>query len=362
MSEKLIISRIQQRRGTKETLPTPLRPGELGLTSDSGQVWLGDDNLAPFGIRAFTPTVSIATVNSILKDRIVSIVFDGPISSKLFGRLKKHFLNELPFDGASDATVRLFNIERQLLWDGNRSVFLGLRTPELAAAVSFDANWGTDPAQAVTDIISRFPGGFPISRKRVVMANDEFQKDGSNDPDWITQENDNRILNFNNTDMDSPAGIVISKIVNTISSLTVQPRMLLNMLENIELGVVDLFLEEPPLNADVRVRVHLEDNIPITGPTYQAGQLSFDLEFSDVIFGDYSLNGDGFTAGGTIQILRLGDSVAVLDNRGGSNISSGEISLNAELDNGIVTLTYRNTTPSDAELKIIVRRWRHTVQ
>lgn len=361
MSEKLIISRIQQRRGTKETLPTPLRSGELGLTSDSTQVWMGDDNLAPFGIRAFTPAVSIATVSTILEDRIISIVFDGAISSKLFGRLKKHFHSELPFDGTADPTLRLFNIERQMLWDGNRAVFLGLRTAELVGASSFDAAWGSDPAQAVINIIDTFPGGFPISRKRVVMASEEFQKDGSNDLDWITQENNNRILNFNNLDMDRMAGIRISEIVNTISSITVQPRMLLNMLANIELGVVDIFLEEPPLNADIRVRVHLEDNIPITGPTFEAGELSFDLDFSDVVFGDYSINGDGFTAGGTLQILRLGDSIAVMDDRSGSNIASGEITLNAELDNGLVTITYRNTTTSDAELKMIVRRWKHTV-
>jgi len=362
MSQKLIISRIQQRRGPKETLPTPLRPAELGLTSDSGQVWLGDDNLAPFGIRAFTPAVSVATVSTILSTRLISIVFDAPISNKLYGRLKKHFRSELPFDGASDPTVRLFNIERQLLWDGNRSVFLGLRLAELSAAPSFDAAWSSDPAVAVENIINSFPGGFPIARTRVVMANEEFQKDGNNDPDWITQENSNRILNFNNTDMGREAGLKISQIVNTISSLTVQPRMLLNMLENIELGVVDLFLEEPPLDADIRVRVHLEDNIPVTGPTFQAGELSFDLDFSDVIFGDYSLNGDGFTAGGTIEVLRLGDSIAVMDNRVGSNIPNGEVTLDAEIDNGIITFRYRNTTSGDVQLKMIVRRWRHTVQ
>lgn len=361
MSEKLIISRIQQRRGTKETLPTPLRSGELGLTSDTAQVWMGDDNLAPFGIRAFTPAVSIATVNTALTERVISIVFDGPISDKLYSRLKKHFKSLLPFDGTVDPTVRLFDIDRQLLWDKNRSVFLGLRPAEVSSAISFDSDWGVDPALAVSNIINSFPGGFPIARKRVVMANEEFQKDGNNDPDWITQENNNRILNFNNVDMSRETGLVISRLVNIITSITIQPRMLLNMLENIELGVVDLFLEEPPLNADIRVRVHLQDNIPITGPTFQPGELSFDLDFSDVIFGDYSINGDGFTAGGTIEVLRLGDSIAVMDNRVGSNIPVGEISLNAELDNGIVTFTYRNTTTSDAQLKMIVRRWKHTV-
>jgi hypothetical protein len=40
---KTIISRIQQRRGLKQDLPQPLRPGELGFTTDTNQLYIGAD-------------------------------------------------------------------------------------------------------------------------------------------------------------------------------------------------------------------------------------------------------------------------------------------------------------------------------
>ena len=40
---KVIISRIQQRRGLKQDLPHPLRPGEIGFATDSKQVYIGAD-------------------------------------------------------------------------------------------------------------------------------------------------------------------------------------------------------------------------------------------------------------------------------------------------------------------------------
>ena len=46
---KVIISRIQQRRGLKQDLPHPLRPGEIGFATDSRQVYIGadtDDNVS----------------------------------------------------------------------------------------------------------------------------------------------------------------------------------------------------------------------------------------------------------------------------------------------------------------------------
>lgn len=40
---KIIISRMQQRRGNRVDLPQPLRPGEIGLASDSKEVFIGLD-------------------------------------------------------------------------------------------------------------------------------------------------------------------------------------------------------------------------------------------------------------------------------------------------------------------------------
>ena len=44
---KVIISRIQQRRGLKQDLPQPLRPGEIGFATDSRQIYIGADTSDP---------------------------------------------------------------------------------------------------------------------------------------------------------------------------------------------------------------------------------------------------------------------------------------------------------------------------
>jgi hypothetical protein len=46
-NDKTIISRIQQRRGLKADLPTPLRPAELGFATDSRQLFIGADTSDP---------------------------------------------------------------------------------------------------------------------------------------------------------------------------------------------------------------------------------------------------------------------------------------------------------------------------
>ena len=40
---KVIISRIQQRRGLKQDLPSSYDPGEIGFATDSRQVYIGAD-------------------------------------------------------------------------------------------------------------------------------------------------------------------------------------------------------------------------------------------------------------------------------------------------------------------------------
>ena len=75
--KNIIVSRIQHRRGLKQDLPQPLRPGELGLSTDSRQVYIGSDpadpNAAPYNnvsyfentVGARDHTLSIANNNVI---------------------------------------------------------------------------------------------------------------------------------------------------------------------------------------------------------------------------------------------------------------------------------------------------------
>lgn len=74
----VIISRIQNRRGLKHDLPQPLRPGEIGLTVDSRQVFIGSDSadLISSGynkVLTFENTTGAKdTLNSIANNQIIA--------------------------------------------------------------------------------------------------------------------------------------------------------------------------------------------------------------------------------------------------------------------------------------------------
>lgn len=60
----IIIARQQQRRGLKQDLPQPLRPGELGFTTDSQQLYIGTDTSAPGSSKFNTSSTFEVTVNA----------------------------------------------------------------------------------------------------------------------------------------------------------------------------------------------------------------------------------------------------------------------------------------------------------
>jgi len=70
----IVISRIQHRRGRRENLPQPLKPGELALTADTEQVWIGGDpELSyPAGIRVYNDK-SVITAQNIVDNHIAEI-------------------------------------------------------------------------------------------------------------------------------------------------------------------------------------------------------------------------------------------------------------------------------------------------
>jgi hypothetical protein len=74
-NNQIVISRIQHRRGRRENLPQPLRPGEIALTADTEQVWIGGDpELAPAGIRIYNDK-STTTAQAIINTYIAEIKF-----------------------------------------------------------------------------------------------------------------------------------------------------------------------------------------------------------------------------------------------------------------------------------------------
>lgn len=372
---KYLISRFQQRRGPRWALPDPLRQAELALTSDTRQVWMGDTELAPFGLRAWSPATTVEEIDLALTDQIVAIVWPGNMSESLYRDLNRHITQSLPFDSRANPLVGQYNTDNQLLWDGVRYMFFGLRVAELAqAAELFDPDWEDDPAAAMRTIIDGFPvHDYPQETIRVDMAVNEMQLNVDGDPDWIEVENGNRILNFNNFDVNATrAAQQLSRLVNLVRSPERRPLPLARVLQNIELGVVDPFFDpqERP-DADVLLGTFLEDNLALDTPAFTDTNISFEATESDVIFLDYSIWGGSYRGIGTLQILAVNNSTVIaMDNRSGNNVippnplnpaplSQGELGLNARVDNGVITITYRNTTPRQVLLKAVARRWRH---
>lgn len=116
MSQKVVISRIQHRRGLKENLPQPLLPGELALATDEGELWIGGDpNVAPWGVRVYD-TSSIPTANNIVNNHIAEAEFDNTFTQANFNTLVSYLTN--------NPTPTVVLEPADILWDGLYHVFI----------------------------------------------------------------------------------------------------------------------------------------------------------------------------------------------------------------------------------------------
>jgi hypothetical protein len=125
-NNQIIISRIQNRRGLKENLPQPLLPGEIALTVDTGELWIGSDpDQPPFGVRTYSSGGGdISTAESIVDTQIVSAKFDNTFDEADFEALVTYLTGGPP----SGAVLT----EDDILWDGLVTIFI-------AADISVDA-------------------------------------------------------------------------------------------------------------------------------------------------------------------------------------------------------------------------------
>lgn len=77
-NNNVIVSRIQNRRGLKQDLPQPLRPGEIGFATDSRQVYIGSEpddlqNAQYNGVSYFEATInSIDHTKSIANNQLIA--------------------------------------------------------------------------------------------------------------------------------------------------------------------------------------------------------------------------------------------------------------------------------------------------
>lgn len=103
----IVISRIQNRRGRRENLPQPLLPGEVALTSDTSQAWIGQDPaLAVASINVYSDQLE-ATAQTIVDVNIAESQFDESFTATNF--------NSLVTDLEGDGSVTL--TDNDILWD-----------------------------------------------------------------------------------------------------------------------------------------------------------------------------------------------------------------------------------------------------
>ena len=94
---KIVISRIQNRRGLKADLPSPLRPGEIGLATDSNEVYIGlDPDYDTTGLKH-----NVATVNNVLS----GVTYANNFINNNFIRftIPSKKLGSTEFDGVTDS-------------------------------------------------------------------------------------------------------------------------------------------------------------------------------------------------------------------------------------------------------------------
>lgn len=98
-NNQIVISRIQHRRGRRENLPQPLNSGEVALTADTNQAWIGNDpDISVPAIRVYKDK-NISLAQGILDTNIVEAKFDGTFTSANFTTLVAELL--------ADATITL---------------------------------------------------------------------------------------------------------------------------------------------------------------------------------------------------------------------------------------------------------------
>ncbi len=111
-NNKVIISRIQNRRGLKQDLPQPLRPGEIGFAMDTQQVFIGSDpdfagtdnktSIFETTLGAKSTTISVANNNIIAFTVPFKKFFNGEISTDT----KQWHLSDIKQTGSTDPVFR----------------------------------------------------------------------------------------------------------------------------------------------------------------------------------------------------------------------------------------------------------------
>jgi len=139
-NNQIIISRIQNRRGLKENLPQPLLPGEIALTVDTGELWIGSDlNQPPYGVRTYSAGIGdISTAETIVDTQVVSAKFTADLAQAEFDSLVEYLID--PSALATEGAPAVVLVEDDIRWDGLAAVFIA-------------ADIAVDPANTINNIL-----------------------------------------------------------------------------------------------------------------------------------------------------------------------------------------------------------------
>lgn len=348
---KTIISRMQQKRGLRRDLPQPLRPGEIALTGDTGQVWIGNDaDSPPFGVRTYDSGVSITDINTLLANNIVSVQFVGALSEPLVQELTD-WLRPTNVNLFPTAPV-FYNNTRQLLWDNNLFLFFGLRDSEIASAATIDADWNTDPAAAFLTLLADFPGfGQLPAVNQAQMLEDLFQ------PTW--QGQNVFVRNFSNAQAGSAASGNAAKLINLTASPTQNALEWVTTLTNLEIGTVDvaqatLFPPDQVFLGFFTASLTAQNNWTPTG-------IEFPQAVSNSIFLEYTLRGGTYSASGKLTVTGNSQNTAASSDQRMILTPGlvGDVLLRAQQVGNLIEIQYQNTlSPTTVVgIKAIARRW-----
>lgn len=372
-ASKVIISRIQNRRGLRQNLPQPLRPGEVALTGDTRQVWIGNEEVAPYGIRTYDRDISVQDlIDPVLETQIFSVEFASDLTETQYQSLLNYFSRQNqslfpPFVPGTPDPVLYYNQTLQLLWDGGKYLFFGLRSDEITEAITVDGDWTSDPAQAITAFINGFSGTLPsIANARTL--DEEFPRDiGSGEIDWLGQPGLFRVLLFDNEDLQSRASGNAASLINTVSTNLNTPDEYVTTLSNIEIGTVDEFEQLVDIPPDSLYNNPFRAQLTDTGGATQGTGFEFSADISDTLFIEYSLATSTQAAVGTLRITVPDENNAVAyDDRIETEFppvsppaspAAFLVTLDATATSGTIALEYTNDTGETATFSFVVKRW-----
>lgn len=362
-ASKTIISRIQNRLGLRQNLPQPLRPGEVALTGDTRQVWIGNEDLAPHGVRTYDRSLdTIGLTNPVLAENIVILSFAESLDASQVQELVDWLSSEnrrlfpAVAPGAINPVIN-YNQTRQVIHTGGNQVWFGLRPAEIEFAAAVDATWLTDPAAAVTTVFAEdTPTELPGLASAITASQAFPVNAGTGELDWLGQPGLFRVLLFADEQYQSRAAGAAATLINICSTNSATPNEYVTTLSNIEIGTIDEFEQLIDIPPDVLYANPFLADLGPTGGTEVSTGFQFNTAVSDTVFLEYALSSATQAAVGTLRITVFDDSAVVFDDRVESS-DDFDVFLDASGSGGVLDIRYSNDTADTVRFSFVVKRW-----